>query len=81
VLEFIVNPIATRRNEDRTDEQEHASALGTCELIATEKTMRTGVNTISLNWQAEFNHGCYIKKVVKPVMRKKLLLPSETINA
>ena len=28
-----------------------------------EKTMHTGVNTISLNWQAEFDHGCYIKNM------------------
>lgn len=56
-------------------------ALGTCELFAFQKRMRTGSNVIHVGWQADYRHGVCIKKVVRPIMNQVVSMPAQTTNA
>jgi hypothetical protein len=53
-------------------------AMGTAIFFAFEKVMRTGLNLISINRQANYLHGAMVKKVLKPVMARKATLFAET---
>lgn len=59
------------RPEASTPDPRDRSMMGTCIMFAFQKRMRTGANTITMNWQADYKTGVCVKKVVRPVMSQR----------